>query len=505
MGCGRIGFDASASPASPDGPPLDGSFVQRAYVKASNTGAGDHFGFNVAVSGDGSRLAISAEAEDSAAVGVNGAQADNTAFDAGAVYVFVSSGGTWTQEAYLKASNTEAGDLFGVRIALSSSGDTLAVGAVNEDSASPGINGNQADNSEMNSGAVYVFTRTGTTWSQQAYVKPAVVDPGDAFGSEVALSADGSTLAVAAVYEGGATTGIGGDAANNSAPLAGAAYVFTRSGTLWSQQAYIKASNTEAGDIFGSGLALSRDGATLAVAARDEDSASTGINGDQGNDLASNAGAAYVYARAGTTWMQQAYLKASNTAAGDDFGDSLTISGDGSTVIVGAVLEDSSSRGVDGNQADNASADAGAAYVFRRAGVVWTQTAYLKSSNTEAFDLFSDRVVLSSAANVVLISASDEDSAATGVNGDQSSNAAVNSGAVYALTWNGTTWNQHAYLKASNPETEDLMFAAALSSDGSVVALGAFQEDSAARGLDGDQLDNSAIDSGAVYVFSATP
>jgi hypothetical protein len=115
-----------------------------------------------------------------------------------------------------------------------------------EDSNATGINGNQADDSAPDSGAVYVFTRSGGVWSQQAYVKASNTGPGDSFGFSLALSADGNTLAVGAYLENSNATGIGGNQADNSALDSGAVYVFTRSGGVWSQQAYIKASNTAA-------------------------------------------------------------------------------------------------------------------------------------------------------------------------------------------------------------------------------------------------------------------
>jgi trimeric autotransporter adhesin len=122
-------------------------------LKASNTGAGDRFGYSVALSGD--TLAVGAYGEASAAQGVGGNQDDNGATDSGAVYVFRRSGSAWAQEAYLNASNTGVSDYFGYSVALS--GDTLAVGAFYEDSAAPGVGGNQGDNSASGSGAVYVF------------------------------------------------------------------------------------------------------------------------------------------------------------------------------------------------------------------------------------------------------------------------------------------------------------------------------------------------------------
>ncbi|HWO23289.1 MAG TPA: DUF4215 domain-containing protein, partial [Kofleriaceae bacterium] len=172
---------------------------------------------------------------------------------------------------YVKASNTGAEDAFGYSVALSADGATLAVGAVMENSAATGIGDDQASGIAYGAGAVYVFTWSGTTWSQQAYIKASNTGAGDGFGISVALSADGATLAVGAHYEASAATGIGGNQANNSAERSGAVYVFTRSGTTWSQQAYVKASNTRAHANFGRSVALSADGSTLAVGAYGHD------------------------------------------------------------------------------------------------------------------------------------------------------------------------------------------------------------------------------------------
>jgi hypothetical protein len=169
-------------------------------------------------------------------------------------------------------------------------GDTLVVGAPSEDSAATGINGNQADNSAPDSGAAYVFTRTGGVWSQQAYLKASNTGAGDAFGHHVALAGD--TVLLTAYLEDSAATGINGNQADNSAPDSGAAYVFTRTGGVWSQQAYLKASNTGAGDEFGIPAV---DGNTLVVGAIREDSAATGINGNQANNSAPDSGAVYVF------------------------------------------------------------------------------------------------------------------------------------------------------------------------------------------------------------------
>ena len=151
--------------------------------KASNTDANDGFGGSVSLSADGDTLAVGAFFEDSAATGVGGKEHDNSASSAGAVYVFVRSGRSWSQQAYVKASNTGALDGFGGSVSLSADGDTLAVGAAGEESGATGIgNTDPNDNSISNAGAVYVFVRSGGSWSQQAYVKASNTDTLDLFG-----------------------------------------------------------------------------------------------------------------------------------------------------------------------------------------------------------------------------------------------------------------------------------------------------------------------------------
>ncbi|CAN7390422.1 FG-GAP repeat protein [Acidovorax sp. LjRoot194] len=226
------------------------------YFKAGNTGDSDEFGYSMSMSGDGNTLAVGAIYEDSNATGINGDQTNNAAGDSGAVYIFSRSGSMWIQQAYVKASNTESDDRFGFSVSLSGDGNTLAVGAILEDSNATGANGDQTSNSMVNSGAVYIYARSGSTWSQQAYIKASNPGPVDFFGRSVSLSGDGSTLAVGADWESSNATGINGDQTNNASGASGAVYVFTRSGSTWSQQAYVKASNTGANDKFGYSVSL---------------------------------------------------------------------------------------------------------------------------------------------------------------------------------------------------------------------------------------------------------
>src|SRR5262245_48807803 len=226
--------------------PAFAQLKQVTYIKASNTHMGDHFGnggtlegHGVALSGDGNTLAVGAPYESSNAKGINGNQNDTSLYSAGAVYVFVRRDNAWLQQAYIKASNAGQSDKFGFVVSLSQDGNTLAVSAPGEASAAKGINGDQNDNSIPEAGAAYVFTRAGTTWSQQAYIKASnTVEPGvgdqfadgDRFGFSLALSADGNTVAVGAIAEDSSAKGINGDQADNSMTSAGAVYVFNRQG-----------------------------------------------------------------------------------------------------------------------------------------------------------------------------------------------------------------------------------------------------------------------------------
>jgi hypothetical protein len=208
-------------------------------------------------------------------------------------------------------------------------------------------------------------------YGRRTYLKASNTDDSDYFGHSVAV--DGNTIVVGAYYEDSNATGVNGDQADNSAGQSGAAYVFTRTEGVWSQQAYLKASNADASDTFGQSVAI--DGDTIVVGADSEDSSATVVNGDEADNSADSSGAAYVFTRTGDVWTQQAYLKASNTDARDKFGHAVAIDGD--TIVVGAVLEDSSATGVDDNQVDNSAENSGAAYVFTRTGGVWSQQAYL--------------------------------------------------------------------------------------------------------------------------------
>jgi hypothetical protein len=394
------------------------------------------------------------------------------------------------QQAYLKVSTADVIGSFGASVAVS--GDTVVVGAPNEDSSATGVNGVEADYRAPDSGAAYVFVRSAGVWSQQAYLKASNTDFDDQFGWSVAISGD--TVVVGAHREDSDATGVNGSQTNHNAARAGAAYVFVRSGGAWSQQAYLKASNTGAGDRFGFAVAISGD--TVVVGAHNEDSGATGVNGNQAIDGAANSGAAYVFGRSGGVWSQQAYLKSSNSEVADYFGRSVAVSGD--TVVVAAHLEDSNATGVNGNQANNTGDNSGAAYVFVSSGGVWSQQAYLKASNAGQNDHFGFAVAISG--ETLVVTALLEDSNATGANGNEADNSAADSGAAYVFVRSSGVWSQQAYLKASNTGVSD-WFGHSVAVSGDTVVVGAWREDSNAIGMNGNQANNGASDSGAAYVF----
>ena len=422
-------------------------WTQQAYIKASNPGQSDLFGMTVALSADGNVMAVAAPWERSAATGINGDRNDDSLPQAGAVYVFTRSGDSWSQQAYVKASNTGRaasegepigdGDQFGLSLALSGDGNTMAVGAPTEDSVATGIDGDQTDDSATSAGAVYLYARTGNTWTQQAYLKGANTGAGDLFGYGVGLSDDGNTLAAAGYDEDGAGRGVNPDLADGGRNGSGAIYVFSRTGTTWEQDAYLKGSRSEGNDALGYSLAISGDGNTIAAGAGDEACLVPGINPagcdmDRPEDASGgSAGAAYVWGRSGDTWAEQAFVKASNPDLQDWFAARLAVSGDGNTLLVGAPMEDSNARGVNGGQQDNSATESGAAYLFTRSGTTWSQQAYMKADNADEFDELGASVAVSGDGRTLLVGARTEGGGAAGVNGDQGDNSAPTAGAVY--------------------------------------------------------------------------
>ena len=300
-----------------------------ATLNAADGATNDSLGAAAAISGD--TIVLGAPGK---TVGANPFQ--------GAVYVFTRSGSVWTQQAKLLASDGAIGDSFGCSVSIF--GDTVVVGAYSK-----------ASGGNFNQGAAYVFTRTGSVWSQQAKLGAADGAANDFFG--LAVSAGLDTVVV-----GASSKSVSGNLAQ------GAAYAFTRSGTVWSQQAKLVANDGAAGDSFANSVSLS--GNTVLIGAQYK---AAGPNEYQG--------AGYVFARAGVAWTQQAKLVASDGAAFDYLGSSCVLSGD--TAIVGAP-----------NQTVGGIAAQGSAYVFTRSGSTWSQQSKLLENNGLGGDAFGTSVAL---------------------------------------------------------------------------------------------------------------
>jgi hypothetical protein len=435
------------------------------YFKPSNPQEFGDFGRSLSISGG--TFVVGAYGDSSSATGVNGDQSNEDAAFAGAAYVFTGAGQSWHQQAYLKASNTGADDQFGNAVAID--GDTIAIGAPGESSSARGVGGDETNDDAPQAGAVYIFERTGEVWAQTAYLKASNADAGDFFGGSVALQGD--TLLVGAYEEGSS----GVDQADNSAPGAGAVYVFERQSGAWTQTAYLKASNAEAGDLFGVAVAL--DGDTLVVGASAEASIARGVDGDQTNNDATDAGAAYVFQRSGGTWTQIAYLKASNNLGRELFGSSVAVSAD--TIVVGAPDDETGSTGVNGDQDVEATGalgtaiQIGAAYVFVRQDQSFVQQAFLKP--------------FGSASNF---------GTGVGISGDTVVVAATTAG--YSYFRSAGAWAEQGELDLI---ADDISVGFHTAIDGDEVLLTNIFDGSGAAGIDPPPSTLTAYSSGGVYLF----
>ncbi len=339
--------------------------------------------------------------------------------DAAATYPVVIDPLIAVQEAKLIPSDAEAGDLFGQAVALS--GDTAVVGSYFDDGPGGGLQG-----------SAYVFVRNGTSWSQQAHLLASDAAALDLMGYSVAIDAD--TAVVGALLD---DDSAGADQ--------GSAYVYVRSGAVWTQQDKLTASDAAAGDQFGYSAAVGGDTAVIG-ALLDDDSAGA----DQG--------AAYVFVRSGGNWTEQAKLIPSDATAGDELGVAVAISGD--TAIVGTLLRD----GPGGT-------DQGAAYVFVRSGAVWTEQATLLASDGAADDLFGWAVAV------------DGDTAVVGARGDDGP-AGINQGSAYVFSRAGNLWTEQAKLTASDPAAGDV-FGWSVALAGDKIVVGAYQDDGPAGNSQG--------------------
>ncbi|MEE2917483.1 MAG: FG-GAP repeat protein, partial [Candidatus Neomarinimicrobiota bacterium] len=420
--------------------------MQMAKLVADDAASGDNFGHSVSISGD---------------YKIVGSSFDDS--QSGSAYIFIRSGTSWSQQAKLVASDAAGGDRFGYFVSIS--GDYAVVGAIGGESAyifgrsfstwpqqakivasdaasndqfgrSVSISGDYAlvgaPTNGSDTGSAYIFTRSGTSWSQQAKLVAGDAAAGDRFGISVSISGD---YALVASYK-------DEDAGRGS----GSAYIFIRDGTSWSQQAQLVSSDLPKDDNFGNSVSLSGDYAL--------------VGAYQDDDGAYASGSAYIFIRDGTSWSQQAKLVSDDPASADYFGFSVSISGD--YAVVGMYSDD------DGGSAS------GSAYTFVRDGTSWSQQAKLVSSDLAANDYFGYSVSISG------------DYAVVGAYYDD--DVPNNSGSAYTFVRSGTSWSQQAKLVASDAATND-NFGYSVSISGDYALVGAYQDD------------DGGSNSGAAYTF----
>ena len=426
---------------------VDRSGTQEAYVKSANSSANDHFGGMVAIDGD--TIVTGAPFEDSASREINGDGANDGASESGAAYVFVRREGTWSQQAYLKANDAARGDYFGTSVAIA--GDTILVGAVRD---------NALLSSNLNSapGVVYVFTRSGDTWTQSDRLTGTSGETADLFGWMLAI--ENETIVIGAPRNGSH----------------GAAYVFARNGGKWLEQQKLDGKNLATNAMFGSAVSVSGD--TIVVGAQDDDV--------DGTDA---AGSASVFERRAGAWVETERLLPSMPVQRGSFGYSVGVQAD--TVMVGAPR-------IESIVTPFPRVSAGEVYVFDRTATGWQQQErVLKAMVPRMNDSFGSSI--SMRPNAALIGSCGDASGDDGVGADASRRDAEFSGAAYLYAREGQAWRPSVYLKPKNPDTNDMFgFGAGLSDE--VAVVGAIWEAGSSREINGDPNNGSNM-SGALYVF----
>jgi hypothetical protein len=422
---------------------------------------------------------------------------------------------------YFKASNADPEDLFGREVVVSDDGSTLAVTAEMEASSAQGANGDQSDNSSHGSGAVYIFRRSGTTWRQEAYLKPGVNFDGGRFGTgaptlnqrAVALSGDGSVAVIGAP-----------SLDTNAFGLSGEVYVFRRNAGSWSLTGTLRAPEIQTADFFGYSVDLSLDGQTLKINSRQPRSSPDGPY----------EGRTHLYRRDGSTFRYQ------TTIAPQYEGDACPIvrmSGDGHTLVASCISPESDTyRAVTYKRIGDTwvhvndlpltrfnderplalsyegtrmalglvSSSSTSVGVYRWTGTSWVPETQITSPEIGGTSSgFGQALSFDRAGQKLAVGAYSSSAGGAGVSRTVTAGSAQHGAVfVYERTTSTTTpWRLRSVVKASNPGQDLFGFSVSLSGSGRTLAVGAPREDSAARGIDGDQTNESATDSGAAYLY----
>ena len=370
----------------------------------------DYFGYAVAISQDGNTALVGAPQDDT--LGKN----------TGAAYVFTRTGVSWTRQAKLMAYDPIPNMHFGAGVALTTTGDIAVIGARGDEEVA---------------GSVYEFKRTGDLWVQQAKIEASDSAAYDYFGGSLSISQDASTLVVGARYAAGRK---------------GQAYVYNRVGPIWTEIAKLSSIDSQVDDLYGSSVAISADGTFILVGSPYSDGTYV------------DTGCVYVYYRSGLNWIHQHTIRPSDRHKGDMFGISVSLSSNGTTAVIGAYGD-----ATDGEVH-------GSAYVFTRTSNTWTQHTKLTSTDLTEHDYFGNAVSISPNGTEVLVGAY---------------NKAQGTGAGYMFIKVNDKWLQQSKLVAGDGMPGDWFgCSVSLSTYGTTAILGAYRNDKVAD------------DSGAAYVFA---
>jgi hypothetical protein len=370
---------------------------------------------------------------DTSNLNVFSTQEINNTYTSNNTYVNFINRTSYYESSLVVSSDIDVFDGFGTSVSVSGDGNTAVIGTPYT-----------VANNVSNGGSVYIFVRSGNTWTQQAKLTSLDVANNDYLGISVSVSHDGNTFITGAYQED-----------PNSTTDGGSAYVFTRSGTTWTQQAKLVSSDVESNDQFGLSVSISGDGDTAIVGAHLEMSVT----------IPYPSGSAYVFTRSGTSWSQQAKIVGSSVDRGEQFGESVDISYDGNTVIIG-------------NKSDNANSltQSGSATVFTRSGTTWTEEEILTASDAGFLNQFGVRVSISDDGNTALVGCFNKDTA-------------------YVFTRSGTTWSEEKKLVPWGNVSSTPKFGAysvSLSGNGNVALVSAPQNST---------QNNSYTSDGTTYVY----
>lgn len=392
---------------------------EQAKLLASNGVAGDRLGYSIAIDSSGNTVIVGAYAADPLGY-----------LQAGAAYVFVRVAGAWSQQAILIANDKANNDYFGYSVAISNDGNRAIIGASQDDS---------------NKGAAYIFTRSGTTWSQEYKIVDANGASNFYFGCAVSMSGNGERVVIGAYAD------------NLGGTSSGAAAIYNRSviGT-WSLASKIQASDAAPSDLFGISVSISRDGSTVLIGAYLDD------------DNGTSSGSAYVFTEVSNIWIQQTKLVPSDNLASDNFGRSVCLSGNGNIAVISSFLDDTTYS------------DAGSAYIFKRnPDTSWIQYAKITPNDPVLEHWFGGCVYINENATMIVLSANGDDAKGN------------NAGAVYIFTDQSGVWTQYAKVTASDTATVDYFgYSLAINSDATTIAIGTVYDD------------DKGTNAGAAYIFA---